>query len=248
MLGDFTYHNPTRLHFGPHAMEALAEELAHYGPSVLLCYGQGSVKAHGVYDEVMAVLEAGGKRVCEDGGVTPNPTTDKLEEGIALARNHTVDLILAVGGGSVIDYAKAVSVSVNLDGDPWDEYYLERAPVTCKTVPVGSVLTMVGTGSEMNATAVISNPAERRKMGRNFGDAGYPAFAILNPLYTYSLPRHQMVAGIFDIMSHVLEQYLSGSDDCTSDYLAEGLMRSVVASSRVAIVDPEDYEARSNLM
>ena len=251
MLGDFTYHNPTKLIFGTHAMDALVGELAAYGPRVQLVYGGGSIKENGIYDQVISALEAAGKTVVEDGGVMPNPTVEKLNEGVAIARENQVDLILAVGGGSCIDYAKAVSVSAKLpEGvDPWQKYWVDFDEPTCPIVPVGAVLTMVGTGSEMNAGSVITNHETHMKVGHVFASAEVcPKFAVLNPEFTYSLPRYQMVSGIFDIMNHITEQYFSGTDDNTSDYLSEGLMRSLVRASRAAVKDPEDYEARSNIM
>ena len=178
----------------------------------------------------------------------PNPTVEKLCEGVRLARENDVDLILAVGGGSVVDYAKAVSVSVHCDEDPWERYYLRMEDVACDVVPVGCVLTMAGTGSEMNGGAVITNHAQQLKIGHVFGENVFPRFAILNPALTFTVPRYQMAAGIFDVMSHLMEQYFSGTDDNVSDYLMEGLMRSLVHASRIAVVHPTDYEARSNIM
>lgn len=250
MLGSITYHNPTRLHFGADSLEALASELDGFGNTVQLVYGGGSIKKIGLYDKIVKLLAQAGKTVVEDGGVMPNPTVEKLREGVDIARRNNVDFILAVGGGSCADYAKAVSVSVNLpaDQDPWDVYYERWEEPTCEVVPVGVVLTMVGTGSEMNGGAVITNRERGLKLGHVFGTEVFPRFAILNPEYTYTLPRYQMVAGIFDIMNHITEQYFSGEDDNTSDYLAEGLMRSLVHASRVAVREPENYEARSNIM
>lgn len=250
MLGNFTYSNPTKLYFGEGVKENLCEELKNYGPKVLLTYGGGSIKANGIYDDVMSALREAGKEVLELPGVMPNPTTDKLYEGARLARENDVDLILAVGGGSTIDYSKAVSVSAWYDGDPWEHFYLNQAdPAPAqRIIPVGSVLTMVGTGSEMNGGSVITNHHTKLKIGKVYGPDVMPRFAILNPRYTFSVPRRQMVAVIFDIMSHIMEQYFSGNDDNTSDYLAEGLMRSLIVSSRAAVENPQDYEARSNIM
>lgn len=250
MLGNFIYSNPTKLYFGDEVQKNLREELKKYGPKVLLTYGGGSIKTNGIYEEVMSVLNSIGKEVIELPGVMPNPTTDKLNEGAKLARKHNVDLILAVGGGSTIDYAKAVSVSAWYDGDPWKKFYLnqEEPDSNQRIIPVGSVLTIVGTGSEMNGGSVITNHAAKLKIGKVFGENVMPKFSILNPRYTFSVPKNQMVAGIFDIMSHIMEQYFSGNDDNTSDYLAEGLMRSLIHSSLVAIDNPQDYEARSNIM
>ena len=248
MLGEFTYCNPTRLYFGKEALDGLRQELKKYGPQVLLCYGGGSIKKNGIYEKVTTVLKECGKRVIEDAGVMPNPTVQKLYEGCRLARENAVDLILAVGGGSVCDYAKAVSVSAYCEEDPWEKYYLRMEDVDNAIIPVGCVLTMVGTGSEMNGGAVITNHEQKLKIGHVFGDNVFPRFSILNPTFTYTLPRYQMVAGIYDIFNHITEQYFSGEDDNTSDYIAEGLLRSLIHSSRIAVEDPTDYEARSNIM
>jgi alcohol dehydrogenase YqhD (iron-dependent ADH family) len=248
MQGNFQYHNPTRLHFGENALDFLADELKNYGPTVQLSYGGGSIKKNGIYDQVMDILQKAGKTVIDDGGVMPNPTLDRMLEGAARAKANNVDLILAVGGGSTIDYAKGVSVSAWCDEDPWEKYYMRFEEPSCRIIPVGSVLTMAGTGSEMNGGSVISNHKANLKVGKVFGPAVYPKFTVLNPRFTFTVPKRQMVAGIFDIMSHILEQYFSGEDDNTSDYLAEGLMHSLIHSSRIAVKNPEDYEARSNIM
>ncbi len=250
MLGNFTYCNPTKLYFGKDALNGLKEELPKYGKNVLLVYGGGSIKKNGIYDKVVAALNECGKTVYEDAGVMPNPTVEKLYEGVQRARDAKADFILAVGGGSVCDYAKAVSISVNCNEDPWDKYYIrfEDVDPDCKLIPVGCVLTMVGTGSEMNGGSVITNHKQKLKIGHVFGENVFPKFSILNPEFTYSLPRYQMVAGFYDIMSHILEQYFSGEDDNTSDYLSEGLLRSLIHSSEIAVKNPTDYEARSNIM
>ena len=220
MLGNFSFCNPTKLYFGNESLNDLNRELPKYG-----------------------------KNVAEISGVMPNPTVDKLYEGVEIARKHQADLLLAVGGGSVCDYAKAVSVSVNCEEDQWEKYYLRFEEPSCKTLPVGCVLTMVGTGSEMNAGAVITNPHTHQKIGHVFADEKImPRFAILNPKYTLTLPHYQMVSGIYDIFNHICEQYFYGEDDNTSDYISEGLMRSVIHASRIANKDSQDYEARSNLM
>jgi alcohol dehydrogenase YqhD (iron-dependent ADH family) len=249
MLGNFTYCNPTKLYFGKDALDSLNDELKKYGRNIVLVYGGGSIKKNGIYDAVLKVLKAQEKNVAEISGVMPNPTIDKLREGIEIARIQHADFILAVGGGSVCDYSKALAVSINCYEDPWEKYYLRFEEPDCEIVPVGCVLTMAGTGSEMNAGAVITNSATKRKIGHVFADeAVMPRFSILNPEFTYTLPHNQMVAGIYDIFNHICEQYFSGEDDNTSDYISEGLMRSVISSSRIAIKDPENYEARSNIM
>lgn len=249
MLGNFSYCNPCKLYFGDKSLDYLNTELPKYGKNIVLIYGGGSIKKNGIYDDVVKILETQGKNVAEISGVMPNPTLAKLYEGIEIARQHQADFLLAVGGGSVCDYAKAVSVSVNCEEDPWQKYFLRFEEPSCETLPVGCVLTMVGTGSEMNAGAVITNQETKQKIGHVFADEKIiPRFAILNPKYTMTLPHRQMVAGIYDIFNHICEQYFSGTDDNTSDYISEGLMRSVLHASRIANKNPQDYEARSNLM
>lgn len=249
MLGNFEYCNPTKLYFGEEALNNLNAELLKYGENVVLVYGGGSIKKNGIYDEVMEILKANHKNVAEISGVMPNPTLEKLYEGVEIARNHKADLLLAVGGGSVCDYSKAVSVSVNCEEDPWEKYFLRFEEPDCETIPVGCVLTMVGTGSEMNAGSVITNSETKQKIGHVFADEKImPKFSILNPRYTMTLPKYQMVSGIYDIFNHICEQYFSGEDDNTSDYISEGLMRSLINASRIASKNPQDYEARSNIM
>lgn len=248
MLGNFSYVNPTKLYFGKDALSFLPGELARYGKHVALVYGGGSIKRNGIYDQVIDILKKAGKEVTEISGVMSNPTADKLKEGVQIARKANVDFILAVGGGSCCDYAKALSVSVHYDGDPWDKYFLKMEEPDCEIVPVGCVLTMVGTGSEMNAGSVITNHEQKLKIGHVFGEEVMPRFSILNPEFTMTVPQYQMISGIYDMFNHICEQYFSGDDDNSSDYLAEGLMRSVIHSSRIAVKDPKNYEARSNLM
>lgn len=249
MLGNFSYCNPTKLYFGEDALQNLSTELKKYGNNVALVYGGGSIKKNGIYDAVAGILQSEGKTVTEIAGVMPNPTIHKLYEGVEAARQNKVDFVLAVGGGSVVDYAKALSVSIHCKDDPWEKYYARFEEPDCEIVPVGAVLTMAGTGSEMNAGAVITYPEKKLKIGHVFADENImPKFSILNPRYTMSLPKYQMTAGIYDIFNHICEQYFSGEDDNTSDYISEGLMKSVVHSSRIALKDMENYEARSNIM
>lgn len=250
MLGNFTYCNPTKLYFGKESIKGLNKELPKYGKNVLLVYGGGSIKKSGIYDEIVKILKENGKEIFEDAGVMPNPTVEKLNEGVERARKSKADFILAVGGGSVCDYAKAVSVSVNCKEDAWEKYYIrfEDVDKETKIIPIGCVLTMVGTGSEMNGGSVITNHSQKLKIGHVFGENVFPKFSILNPEYTFTLPKYQMVSGIYDIMSHILEQYFSGTDDNTSDYIMEGLLKSLIHSAEIAIENPKDYEARSNIM
>ena len=248
MLGNFSYVNATKLYFGEDSLKFLNDELPKYGKNIQLIYGGGSVKKNGIYDAVVEILKANGKNIIEDAGVMPNPTVEKLREGVKIARENKVDLLLAMGGGSCCDYAKAVSVAVNEKEDGWEKYFIRFEEPNCEIVPVACILTMAGTGSEMNAGSVITNPATKQKIGHVFKENVMPKFSILNPKFTMSLPKRQMVAGCYDIFNHICEQYFSGEDDNSSDYIAEGLMRSVVHSSLIAVENPNDYEARSNLM
>ncbi|MFA0814836.1 MAG: iron-containing alcohol dehydrogenase [Anaerofustis sp.] len=245
---DFIYQNPTKIYFGKEALSNLSTELANYGDCVMLAYGKSSIKKMGLYDQVVSILKESGKKIVELAGIMPNPTYEKVLEGAKLVREHNVDLILAVGGGSVIDCAKGISVAAYCEGDAWTKYYLQFQPVGNKIVPVGSILTLSGTGSEMNGGSVITNDAVKLKVGRVFPAEAYPKFSILNPEYTYTLPAYQTASGIFDMMSHLMEAYFSGTDDVTSDYLIEGLLRSIIHSAKIAVSDPKNYEARSNLM
>ncbi len=249
MKGNFTYCNPTKLYFGEDSLNALAEEMPKYGTNVVLVYGGGSIKENCIYDNVINILKNCGKNIAEISGVMPNPTLAKVYEGIEIAREHKVDFFLAVGGGSVCDYTKAVAVSVNCNEDPWEKYFLRFEEPDCKIIPIGCVLTMTGTGSEMNGGSVITNQDTKQKIGHVFvSEEVKPRFSILNPRFTMTLPHYQMVSGIYDIFNHICEQYFSDEDDNTSDYISEGLMRSLINSSRIANKEPDNYEARSNIM
>ena len=220
MLGNFTYCNPTKLYFGKDSLSHLQTELKKYGKNIVLIHGTSSIKRNGIYDSVLKILNKEDKNVVEIANVMPNPTIDKLYEGIQIARNHKSDLLLAIGGGSVIDYSKVLSVSIHCGEDPWEKYFIRFDEPDCEIVPVGCVLTMVGTGSEMNTGSVITHPKEKLKIGHVFEDENImPKFSILNPDYTLSLPHYQMVSGIYDIFNHICEQYFSGEDDNTSDYI-----------------------------
>ena len=248
MKFDFTYYNPTKIYFGRNSLDNLSGELKNYGENILLMYGKGSVKKSGLYDKVVGILNDAGKNVVELSGIKSNPSYNQLKEGARLVRENNVDLILAVGGGSVIDCAKGISVSAYCEGDPWERYWVNFEDVDNKIVPVASILTMAGTGSEMNGGSVITNEEKMLKNGRVFPSDVNPKFSILNPEYTFTVPKYQMASGIFDTMSHLCEQYFSGDDDNTTDYIIEGVMRSLIKSAQTAMKNPEDYEARSNIM
>ena len=243
MLGNFSYSNPTKLYFGDDAQKNLGEELKNYGPKVLLTYGGGSIKTNGIYDEVVSALRVAGKKVIELPGVMPNPTTDKLNEGAKLAREHDVNLILAVGGGSTIDYAKAVSVSAWYDGDPWEIVLKGQAD---KTVPLGTVLTMSATGSEMNNGSVISCQETKEKFPFN-GD--YPLFSILDPEALFSLPQKQIAYGLADTYVHVLEQYMTTPGQSRlMDRWAEGILHTVIEIAPRIRENQHDYAVMSEYM
>ncbi|MGF6907076.1 iron-containing alcohol dehydrogenase [Fusobacterium sp. PH5-44] len=245
---DFYYYNPTKVYFGKTALNNLAQELENYGKNVLLVYGKSSIKKSGLYDKIVEILKNSGKKVYELSGIKSNPTYEQLMKGAKLVKENDVDLILAAGGGSVIDCAKGISVSAYCEGDPWKKYWIDYEEVSNKIVPVGSILTMAGTASEMNGGSVITNERELLKNGRVYPPNIYPKFSILNPEYTYTVPRYQMASGIFDTLSHLMEQYFSGEDDNTTDYIIEGVMESLINSSLIALENPNDYEARSNIM
>lgn len=248
MNSDFTYDNPTKIYFGKNSLQKLDREVKNYGDTILLAYGKGSIKRNGIYDSVLEILKANNKKIVELPAIMANPTYVKVQEGCKLVREHNVDLILAIGGGSTIDCAKAISASAYCKEDAWDYYFVQGKPVVTKITPVASILTLAGTGSEMNGGSVITNDEKKLKNACNFSSRLNPRFSILNPEFTFSLPKYQMLSGIFDMFSHSMEEYFSNTDDVTTDYLLEGLMRSIIHSGRITAKDPKNYEARSNLM
>ena len=213
----------------------------------MMGYGQGSVKRNGIYDEVLGILMREGKTVVEFPGIMPNPTYKKVMEGVKLARAHQVQMILGIGGGSVMDCCKAVALAARYKGDAWENFWDRKGIVDFEPIPVGVIPTTAGTGSECNGAAVITNEEEKVKIGYDYPKCN-PEFALMDPAYTFSVPREQMVSGAFDSLSHIMETYFSGPDrDNVSDDVAEALMRNVVRNLRIAVKDQEDYTARSNL-
>lgn len=244
---DFTYVNPTRIHFGKKSLYKLEEELSYYGKNVLLTYGSGSIKKNGIYQDVISVLNQCQKNVIEFSDIMPNPTYSKVKEGISIARDNHIDFILAVGGGSVIDCSKAIAIGMHGE-DIWDKYWNKHLPLESQPTPIGVVLTMVGTGSEMDGGSVITNEELGIKTSIDYLEI-YPRFSILNPEYTFTLSHYQMISGIMDIMSHIMEIYFSESDhDNLSDDLAESVLRNVIRNTRKALLNKNDYVARSNIM
>lgn len=245
-MQSFVYSYPTKVYFGQGAArQALEAELASYGPGVMLAYGGGSVKKNGIYDAIVKLLRDAGKTVTDFGGIMSNPTYAKVQEGAKLARAHKIDLILAVGGGSVIDCCKIVAAQAKTDEDLWEmEFTHHRLPAD--VIPMGAVVTASGTGAEMNGGAVITNEGQKRKAGMA---AAAPRFAALDPAYTLTLPMSQVLSGAFDTLSHAMETYFGQSDaDNVSDDVALAVMRNTVVNMRRVLKDKDDLEARSNLM
>lgn len=248
-MNNFIFENPTKAFFGRGCVrEYLACLTGQYGKTVMLAYGGGSIRENGIYEEVTERLEKAGKTVIEFPGITPNPAYDKVLEGMRLARENHVDLILGVGGGSVIDCCKAVALAAVYRGDVWTDFWARHGIIEAEPLPVGVVVTAAGAGSEMNGRAVITNKALKIKTGRDYPKCN-PRFALMDPAYTFSVPRRQMVSGGFETLSHIMEIYFSGPDENNvSDDMAEALMRGVIRDLRAAVQNPGDYTARSNLM
>lgn len=248
-MNNFIFENATKTFFGKGCVnEYLACLSDHYGNTVMLCYGGGSIKKNGVYDDVMACLQKAGKTVIEFPGIMANPTYAKVLEGAKLARENKVGLLLGVGGGSVMDCCKAISMAAVYDGDIWADFWARPGVIDFEPLPLGVIVTVAGTGSEMNGGAVITNEALKVKTGRDYPKCN-PKFALMDPTYTYSVPKQQLVSGGFDILSHIMETYFSEpNEENVSDDISEALMRGVIRDLRASIKNPQDYTARSNLM
>lgn len=248
-MNNFIFENATKTYFGKGCVkEYLLEELSKYGNTVMLAYGGGSIKRNGIYDEVTQILNSAGKTIIEFSGIMSNPTYAKVKQGAELARKNGVNIILGIGGGSVMDCCKAISMAAIYDGDIWNDFWVRTGIVDFTPLPLGVIVTVAGTGSEMNGGAVITNEEKKVKTGRD-----YPAcnarFAFMDASYTFSVPKKQMVSGGFDILSHIMETYFSPCDEeNVSDDISEALMRGVIRDLRMSIKNPEDYSARSNLM
>lgn len=248
-MNNFIFENGTKVFFGKGCVkEYLACLTKGYGDTVMLAFGGGSIKKNGIYDEVVSILNGAGKQIVEFPGIMANPTYAKVLEGAKLARKHHVGLILGVGGGSVMDCCKAVSIAARYEGNPWENFWARPGIFDFEPLPLGVVVTAAGTGSECNGGSVITNETLKVKTGRDYPKCN-PKFALMDPAYTFSVPRFQMVSGGFDTLSHIMEIYFSGPDeDNVSDDIAEALMRNVIRNLRAAVKNPEDYTARSNLM
>lgn len=246
-MNNFIYENKTKVYFGTGCVkEFLISQLEDFD-TVMIAYGQGSAKKNGIYDEVLTLLKRAEKNVVEFAEIMPNPTYDKVMEGAQLVQNSGVQMILGIGGGSVMDCCKAISLAARCEGDPWENYWARKGIVDFEPVPVGVIPTLAGTGSECNGAAVITNKEKKKKTGYDY-PACNPCFALMDPAYTFSVPKEQMVSGAFDSLSHIMETYFSAPDEQNvSDEICEALMRSVIRNIRLALEKTTDYTARSNL-
>ncbi len=243
-MENFVFHAPTEIYFGKDKMEKLPDILSRYGKNVLLAFGGGSIKKNGIYDKVCTLLKD--FSIFELEGIEPNPRIGTVRKGIDLCKKHNIDVILAVGGGSTIDCSKLISAGFYYNGDSWN--LVKDSSKITNALPLVTILTIAATGSEMNATAVISNPETNEKLSTKSKYMS-PKVSILNPEYTYSLPRIQTAAGTADIMSHVLENYFKKDTDAfLSDKISESILETCIKYCPIALKDPSNYEARSNLM
>lgn len=243
-MNNFTFNIPTDIRFGKNQIECLPEELSKYGKKVLLVYGGGSIKRTGLYDTVKKLLEP--FEVHELPGIEPNPKLNSVEAGAKICKEHGIEVILAVGGGSTIDACKHIACAANYDGPAWD-LMMDRSKIK-SALPIAVVLTICATGSEMNSGGVITNEFTKEKLEIN-SPLLYPRLSICDPTYLYTLPSIQTAAGTVDILSHVMEQYFQPNDEAyITDVLSEAVMKAVIKYGKKAIDSPEDYEARSNLM
>lgn len=245
-MNSFTFYNPVKLHFGVNALDHLPKELAKHGNKVLVVYGGGSIKKNGVYDAVIKQLQEAGKTIFELSGVEPNPRVETARFGIEICKAEGIDVVLAVGGGSVIDCSKLIAAGAKYDGDAWD--LVTKKVFANEALPLGTVLTLAATGSEMNAGSVITNAATEEKISWG-SPATFPEFSILNPLYTVSVPKNHTVYGIVDIMSHVLEQYFHNATNTPiTDEMCEGVLRTVIATGPKLIEDLENVALRETIL
>jgi len=245
-MNNFVYNVPTKVYFGKDQLFNLEKELNNYGKKVLLTYGGGSIKKSGLYQKVMDILEKGGFSVFELSGISPNPRIDSVREGARICKEEEIDILLAVGGGSVIDCTKFIAAAMYYDEDPWD-ILLGKVKVK-KALPIIDILTLSATGSEMDSGGVISNPETKDKLGMGFSVL-LPKVSFLDPTNTYSVSPYQTACGAADILSHIIEVYFNMDTDLFMlDTVMEGLMKTVIKYARIAIKEPENYEARANLM
>jgi alcohol dehydrogenase len=245
-MNEYTYYNPTRLVFGKDQIKSLKDELDRYGKKVLVVYGGGSIKRNGLYNEVMDELNKMGAEVSEFSGVEPNPRLSTVKRGVDICIENNIECLLAVGGGSVIDCTKAIAAGAKYDGDVWDLITLKAQPQ--EALPFGTVLTLAATGSEMNSGSVITNWETQEKYGWG-SPLVFPKFSILDPTYTFSVPKDQTIYGIVDMMSHVLEQYFHNAKNTPlQDRFAESILLTVMETAPKLLEDLENYELRETIL
>lgn len=245
-MNSFTFYNPVKLHFGEDALEKLPKELAQFGQKVLVVYGGGSIKMNGVYNAVIEKLQEAGKSIFELSGVEPNPRVETARLGIEICKKEGIDLVLAVGGGSVIDCSKLIVAGAKYDGDAWD--IVKRKFIVKDALPLGTVLTLAATGSEMNSGSVITNASTEEKFSWG-SPAVFPKFSILNPAYTVTVPKNHTVYGIVDMMSHVFEQYFHNATNTPiTDEMCEGVLRTVISTAPKLIEDLENVTLRETIL
>lgn len=245
-MQNFDYYIPTKIFFGKGKINVIGKEIKKYASKILIVYGGGSIKRNGIYDKAVEILKESNISFCELPGVEPNPRIESVRKGINICRENNVELVLAIGGGSTIDCAKAIAAGYYYEGDAWD---IVKDPSKIKKVlPIASILTLAATGSEMDRFAVITNLKTNEKIGTGHEDMK-PKFSVLDPTYTFTVPKGQTAAGTADIMSHILEEYFSGVKGAyVQDKISEGLLKTCIKYGKIAIDDPENYEARANLM
>ena len=245
-MNAFSFYNPVKIHFGEGSVERLKDELSQYGENILVVYGGGSIKQNGVYDDVIKQLNELNKKVFELSGVEPNPRVSTARKGIELCKEHAIDFVLAVGGGSVIDCAKLIVVGATVDEDAWD--IVKRKVIPTSALPLGTVLTLAATASEMNSGSVITNWETKEKYGWGSPHT-FPKFSILDPTYTYTVPSNQVVNGIVDTMTHIFEQYFHNATNTPlTDEMCEGILRTIIEVAPKALQEPINYEHRETLM
>ncbi len=243
---NFNYSIPTKIFFGKGQIEVLGNQIKNYGSKVLLTYGGGSIKKNGIYNRVIEILKDNDIPFWELGGIDPNPRIDSIREGIKICRENDIDFILPVGGGSTIDCSKVMAAGFYYEGDPWD-LVIRKSKIE-KSLPIGAVLTLAATGSEMDAGAVITNLETKQKLGVSHPSMA-PKFSILDPTYTFTVPKNQTAAGVADIMSHTFENYFTLEDGAyLQNRLAEAVLKTCIYYGKIAIDEPENYEARANIM
>ena len=245
-MNAFSFYNPVRIHFGKGSIEHLRKELPSYGKNILIVYGGGSIKSNGVYDDILTILNDLSMNVFELSGVEPNPRVETARKGIAICKEHNIDIVLAVGGGSVIDCSKLIAAGAKIEQDAWD--IVTKKVLATEALPLATVLTLAATASEMNSGSVITNTETKEKFGWG-SPAVFPKFSILDPTYTFSVPANQTVNGVVDTMSHILEQYFNNATNTPlTDEMSEGILRTLIEVAPKALKDPTNFDYRETLM